>query len=327
MSFNIRIKSNPQLVLKNDGDDSLLETLRKAGIEVPTSCENGVCATCKGKIYQGEVSYPHTQPSGLMPDEEANHEALFCCAHPRSDCLIDHPELLLPGEYPARFFKLVLIQTRPINPHVTAYKFKTESPVPFKFLAGQYIELILKNHRYPLSIVTSPEDYLKTLELEIHIVQSDLTQENKLKTALENPEKIMLYGPKGRAYLRKNLPGDLVFLAGGSGITPMLSIIPEALKNFKNSNSTQQVYLYWGARSPELLYAVDLIKTWQKEFQNFHFVPVLNTPVHTVLLGHFEKFSQPSIFMAGPPAMVQAAQTGLLAKNLPNENIFGDGLF
>lgn len=324
MSFTIRIKSNPELILNNDGTDSLLDTLRRAGIEVPTSCENGVCATCKGKIYQGQVNYPHTQPSGLMPDEEADHEALFCCAHPISDCVIDHPELLLPGEYPARFFKASIHEIKSINPYVTAYQFKIDSPIAFKFKAGQYLELMIKNQRYPVSIVTNPEQYLQTGLLEVHVVQSDLSLENKLKIALTNPEKIMIHGPKGRAYWRDNLPGDVVFLAGGSGITPMLSMLPEALKK---TDSKHSVYLYWGVRQSELLYLKESLTQYTKENSYFHFIPVINGLVHEKLLSDFGSFHQPSVYIAGPPPMVQATQTALISKGLPSERLFGDGLF
>jgi len=336
MSFKISLKNNPTSPLDNNGQESLLDTLRRAGIEVPTSCENGVCATCKGKILKGSVSYPDIEPSGLMPDEEAQGEALFCCAHPQSDCLIDHPELLLPGESPARFFRINLNKIWEITPYVMGIELNIEGTVPFKFLPGQYLELIIGSHRYPFSITNTYQPQNNCLTL--HRIHQDPSTENKFISDIKSAERLMIYGPKGRAYLRKDWPGDFIFIAGGGGITPMISMIPEILEHLASQKSNQAIYLYWGVKNIDLLYEKKLFENLSNQYANFHFIPVLSEPdlnpenniqqgfVHECFLKDFLKFNNPIIYTAGPPLMVQKIKEGLLNLNFPMERLLGDGV-
>ncbi len=331
--FKISLKNNPAQPLENSGHESLLDTLRRAGIEVPTSCENGVCATCKGKIVQGTVSYPEIEPSGLMPDEEAQGEALFCCAYPQSDCLIDHPDLLLPGESPARFFKVKLNKSWEITPQVMGLELSIDGPASFKFLAGQYLELIIGSKRYPFSITNTPApDQNPNPLLTLHIIHSDPSTENLLIKDIQAAEKLMVYGPKGRAHLRQNHQGDLVFIAGGGGITPMLSMIPEALKN---NSATQAIYLYWGVRNLNLLYQKDYFENLKLTYPHFHFIPVNSDSsdsskttglVHEQFLKDFKKFNNPLIYTAGPPLMIQKIKDALEKLHFPQEKLLGDGV-
>ncbi len=334
MSFKISLKNNPASPLENNGHESLLDTLRRAGIEVPTSCENGVCATCKGRILAGSVNYPDIEPSGLMPDEEAQGEALFCCAYPKTDCLVDHPELLLPGESPARFFKVNVNKIWEITSQVMGIELNIDSPVSFKFLPGQYLELIIGSHRYPFSMTNQLNDKNNPNQhlLTIHKIHQDSNLENKLLSELKSAERLMIYGPKGRAYLRKDWPGDFIFIAGGGGITPMLSMIPTLLDAPKDSRN---IYLYWGAKNSELLYEKKLFEDLASEHANFYFIPVCSeTPeiniqygfVHEVFLKDFSKFNNPLIYTAGPPLMVQKIKEGLVDLNFSMERLLGDGV-
>ncbi|MDE0254527.1 MAG: 2Fe-2S iron-sulfur cluster binding domain-containing protein, partial [Rhodospirillaceae bacterium] len=47
----------------------ILEALRGAGIAVPSSCESGVCGTCKTRLIAGEADH---RDKVLMPEERAD---------------------------------------------------------------------------------------------------------------------------------------------------------------------------------------------------------------------------------------------------------------
>jgi ferredoxin len=42
--------------LKYNPGDTLLQTMRRAGLPAPSVCEQGVCGTCMARRLQGEVS-------------------------------------------------------------------------------------------------------------------------------------------------------------------------------------------------------------------------------------------------------------------------------
>lgn len=57
-------------------DKSVLQVLGEAGIDVPRSCEIGVCASCEVPVVQGEVDH---RDSILSPQERAEGRTMFCC--------------------------------------------------------------------------------------------------------------------------------------------------------------------------------------------------------------------------------------------------------
>ncbi len=63
---------------------SIVEVLREAGIEIATSCEAGLCATCKTGYLQGEVEH---QDCILGPDEQRTHFTP-CVSRSRGDLLV-----------------------------------------------------------------------------------------------------------------------------------------------------------------------------------------------------------------------------------------------
>jgi ferredoxin len=68
-------------------DQQILWAAADAGIELPTSCNSGVCTTCAAKIITGEVD--QTEGMGVSPELSAEGYVLLCVAYPRSDLKIE----------------------------------------------------------------------------------------------------------------------------------------------------------------------------------------------------------------------------------------------
>jgi len=67
-------------------DKTILAVLREAGIDVPSSCESGVCATCLIDVLQGEVE--HRDLVQTTEEKAANRKIAVCCSRARSRLLI-----------------------------------------------------------------------------------------------------------------------------------------------------------------------------------------------------------------------------------------------
>jgi vanillate O-demethylase ferredoxin subunit len=67
-------------------DVSVVEALRKEGIDILTSCEQGVCGTCITRVLEGEVDHRDM----YLTDEEkaANEQFMPCCSRARSKLLV-----------------------------------------------------------------------------------------------------------------------------------------------------------------------------------------------------------------------------------------------
>lgn len=73
------------------GDQSLLDSLEQGGVNWPSSCRNGTCRTCIGKLVSGQVRYEIEWP-GLSAEEKNEGYVLPCCAYPDSDLVLQDPD-------------------------------------------------------------------------------------------------------------------------------------------------------------------------------------------------------------------------------------------
>jgi vanillate monooxygenase ferredoxin subunit len=84
-SFEVKLASSGRLVLVAK-DQTIIEALAEAGIEVPTSCEQGVCGTCLTRVLGGE---PDHRDMYLSPQEQArNDQCLPCCSRSKTPVLV-----------------------------------------------------------------------------------------------------------------------------------------------------------------------------------------------------------------------------------------------
>ncbi len=82
-TFRVRLARSGLEFLVAEGR-SIASVLQEAGVDLPTSCEEGVCGTCRTTYLEGEPEHndfvltPREQESELMP----------CCAGSRSELLV-----------------------------------------------------------------------------------------------------------------------------------------------------------------------------------------------------------------------------------------------
>lgn len=85
-SFDVQINSTGQ-VIQVSADQTIIESLRSAGVECETSCEAGICSTCQTHFISGEVDHQDF----ILSDEEKQDQILICCsrAKPGSTLVLD----------------------------------------------------------------------------------------------------------------------------------------------------------------------------------------------------------------------------------------------
>ncbi|MCW1920302.1 hybrid-cluster NAD(P)-dependent oxidoreductase [Rhodobacter sp. KR11] len=67
-------------VMASDGTETVLALAKKAGLNIPSSCNFGLCGTCKVQKTAGEVTMVHN--GGISDDEIAAGQILACCSRP-----------------------------------------------------------------------------------------------------------------------------------------------------------------------------------------------------------------------------------------------------
>jgi ferredoxin len=68
-------------------DETVLNVALKQGIDLPNSCNAGVCTTCAAQVLEGTVD--QTDGMGVSPDLQRQGFVLLCVAYPRSDLKVE----------------------------------------------------------------------------------------------------------------------------------------------------------------------------------------------------------------------------------------------
>ncbi|HEV2219651.1 MAG TPA: CDP-6-deoxy-delta-3,4-glucoseen reductase [Casimicrobiaceae bacterium] len=315
-----------------DADETVLQAAMRADLMIPYGCRNGACGTCKGTILDGEVDYGPHQASTLTDDEKRRGLALFCCARPRTDLVIEVREVRRAGDIQIKRLPCRIESIDKVAPDVAIVRLKLPTSERLQYLAGQYVDFLLKDgHRRSFSLATPPHaDEL--LELHIRHTPGGFFTD-PLFTTYKGREILRFEGPLGAFYLRENSDKPVIFVAGGTGFAPIKATIEHMLHH----RIPREVVLYWGARAKRDLYLADLPGKWQTENSNFTFIPVLSDPapddawpgrtglVHQAVMDDFKDLSGYQVYACGAPPMIDAARRDFTAlRKLPPAEFFAD---
>lgn len=179
--------------------------------------------------------------------------------------------LPVPKEYQVK-----LAEVKELYPAVKLFVF--DFGKKFDFIPGQFVMFELKdekgnNVRRSYSISSSPGK--KNIELVMNIVPGGkMTQAlDKLKVG----EKIKLIGPYGKfGNNAESLSKNITFIAAGTGVTPIRSIINHLVKNKFKHNLT----LLYGFRHEYNFLFKEEFEDLAEENKNFHLLPTVSQPVN-----------------------------------------------
>ena len=339
MSFQITIQPSGHTCVAEDGD-TILRAALDAGLTLPYGCRNGACGSCKGKLLSGDIDYGYAQESALTAEDKAAGLALFCCATPRSDVSIECRELSSIHDIPVRIMPCRVQQLERLAPDVMTLSLKLPVNERLQFLAGQYIEIILKDgKRRAFSLANAPHDDT-LLQLHIRLIHGGHFTE-QVFNVMKQRDILRFEGPHGSFFLREESAKPIILLAGGTGFAPIKSIVEHALHNL----IARPMKLYWGARNRAGLYLPELPQRWAAEqlhashashAPHIQYQPVLSEPgaadawtgrrglVHQAVLEDHADLSGYQVYACGAPAMIDAARRDFSARGLPAEEFFAD---
>ena len=212
--------------------------------------------------------------------------------------------------------------------------FHFTKPADFQFRAGQSIDLTLLNppetdgegDSRAFTIASSPFDN----DLMIATRMRDTAFKRVLRKASPGLQ-VRIDGPGGSFVLHRKSEKPAVFLAGGIGITPFLSIIRQA----GHDQSPHHLYLFYSNRRPEDAAFLDLLSEATKENPNFHLIATMTQMDKShrewksetgyinkdILTKHLPSLQGPIYYLAGPPAMVAAMRRTLIEAGVDEDDI------
>ncbi len=331
MSHRVRIQSSEHVFDVQD-DETVLAAALRAGFVLPYGCRTGACGSCKGKLGEGTIDYGLHQPETLTEEEKTQGFALFCAARPLCDLVIEAREVRLAGDIQVRKLPCRVHKIDKVAPDVAVLQLKLPANEHLHFLAGQYLDFILKDGRRRSFSMATPPHFDEYLELHVRHIPGGMFTDH-LFNEMKERAILRMEAPLGTFFLREDSDKPIVFLAGGTGFAPIKAMIEHALYR----KLDRRMLLYWGARARRDLYLAEVPTRWQAEHPHFSFVPVLSEPtpddqwsgrtglVHQAVLDDFPDLSDWEVYACGAPIMCEVAHKAFVSqRGLPEDEFYSD---
>ena len=329
MPRQITIRPSGHALIAQDGE-TVLEAALREGFMLPYGCRNGACGSCKGKILEGSVDHGKSLDSVLPVAERALGAALFCQALPQSDLVIECREIGAVKDIPVKMLPCRVQTLELVAADVMRIRLKLPAAERLQFLAGQYIDILLKDGtRRSLSMANPPHD---DGLLELHLRNYGGPFSTHVFTRMKEKDILRFEGPYGSFYLREDSTKPVVLVAGGTGFAPIKAIIEHAI----HKKLSRPMILYRGARRTADLYLDELPQSWQRE-HDIRYVPVLSDVAtgetwdgrrglaHQAVMEDLPDLSGHEVYACGAPAMIEAARRDFCVRcGLPESAFHAD---
>lgn len=218
--------------------------------------------------------------------------------------------------------------------------FHFSRPPGFAFKPGQAIDLILPalegsnpdGAKHAFSLVNAPGEPGLTIATRM--------RGSAFKRALEQMkpgDKAKVDGPFGSLTLHKDAARDALFVAGGIGITPFMSIVRHAASG---GDARHRVLVYSNHRPEDAAFLGEL-DAHAKAGTGFRVVPTM-TAMHRsashwagesrrldvpMVQAAMAGLARPIAYLAGPPGMVAAARETLISAGIDEDDIRAEEFF
>lgn len=305
---------------------TLLEALIAHEIPISYSCMSGRCGTCRCKVLEGEMVGPSAAEGRLAL---SGRYVLACQTYVQSEGMVEIPEADEVICHPTKTLKAVVSAYEPLAPDVRCLRLKLDKT--FDYSPGQFVHLSFwaKDGTRPYSMAGITSDG----ELEFHIrIVADGRVTSKLDDTLKIGSTIKLNGPLGASYLRQKNTSPMLCIATGTGLAPILSIIRGALE----SDMPNKIHLLFGARTDQELYGLERLADLAAQYKNFHYrictqhstrKGYFQGMVTEAITQHFPELHGWRVYLAGAPAMVEAASLACTKRGANMEHIYADAFY
>lgn len=318
------IKTLDGRIFSQELDQSILSAAESNNIFFPYSCRTGRCSSCKCKLISGETSLV-TDELGLSKEEKEEGWILSCVRNATTDITIDiedlgDVEIPKSNTHPCKISKI-----NNLTYDVLQVFLRFPPNINFKFIPGQYVDIIGPNRlKRSYSIANNFQNNL--IELHIKKVSNGAFSDYWFNRAKVD-DLLRIYGPRGTFFVRDKLENKIIFLATGTGIAPILSMIGGSKIDLFDPK--KDISIFWGVRTNEDLYMHKL-----QQLDKFNFVPVLSKPcsnwkgikgyVQDALLSNEHNLDDAVVYACGSDAMIKSAEKLLIENGLKSNNFYSD---
>jgi methane monooxygenase component C len=307
----------------------------KQDVILLASCREGGCATCKAECADGEYELVNCSVQALPPDEEEDGFILLCRTFPRSDMTLTLPytyERISFGKVNKDWAGEIRVCER-ISSNVARLVIRpldadAGEPAKIAYAAGQFLDIEIPGtdvwRSYSMASISENND----LEFLIRILPDGRFSRFLLEGAKPGL-RVRLRGPSGAFGIRENGFRPRLFVAGGTGLSPALSMI----RYMRAERHPQETKLFFGVTHEHEVFYVDALREIEAAMPNLEVhVAVVNAEASSghakgtvvdLLSRHLESATRsPDIYLCGPPGMIDATFAAARKYGVPADHVF-----
>src|SRR6516225_4175544 len=293
-----------------DENQTILRAAAEQGIMLMHGCKEGQCASCKSFILEGD---------------DIEHDRYSTFALPNYD------EDMIRSGLPIQQAVAEVVSKDHVTHDMRHLVLRLVEPGEVKFFPGQYMDLTVPGTDQVRSFSmanTSSKDGL--LEFVIKVYPDGLFS-HFLDERVQPGDRLELTGPFGVFTLREG-DADLVFIGGGAGMAPILSL----LRSMAERGITRKATYYYGARGSRDLCFEEELRALETTLPGFRYIPALAEPapgddwagetgmITDVVRRHADGLAGVHAYVCGPPPMVEAALPLLATLGVAEKRIYYD---
>lgn len=316
------------------GGSSLLSTLIDEKIFIPSACGGkGTCGYCKVKVLEGGGPVLPTEIPFLTEEELNNHVRLSCQCKVKDKIKIEIPEELFNvKEY---FAEVEVLED--MTSVIKRVRVRLPEGEEIKFKPGQFIQLKAPLYEgndeevYRAYSIASAAGDKNNIELFIGYVPGGKCT-TYVHKHLKVGDTVQINGPYGDFYFDDESNREVILVAAGTGIAPILSI----LKHMREKNINRKARFYFGAKTPDDLFLLDYFKELEEELYDFKFIPTLSRVteehnwtgetgrVNNAIDKYLTDSENKEAYLCGNEKMIATMVEALMNKGIPEELIYFD---
>ncbi|MBV9003326.1 MAG: 2Fe-2S iron-sulfur cluster binding domain-containing protein [Solirubrobacterales bacterium] len=317
-------------------DQNILRAAAEQGIMLMHGCKEGQCASCKSFILDGEDIEHDRYSTFALPDYELEEGyTLLCRAHAYEDLTIEllhYDEDMIRSGLPIQQGVAEVVSKDPVTHDMRHLVLRLIEPDWIKFFPGQYMDIAIPGtdavRSFSMANTTSRDTGLLEFVIKVY---PDGQFSRFLAQKLAQGDRLEITGPFGVFTLREG-DNDLVFVGGGAGMAPILSLLRSMAERGLNRKAT----FFYGARTKKDLCFKAELRSLEQKLPDFTYVPALSEPgdddgwdgetglITDVVKRLASDLSGAHAYVCGPPPMVEAAIPLLATLGVEEKRIYYD---
>lgn len=295
-------------IIDCEADEKVSDAAFRQKINVPMDCRDGVCGTCKCKAERGEFELGFYLEDAMTEEEAAAGMVLTCQMTPKSDCVIAIPASSLACKTGAQTVQATVAGVKALSD--TSYRLRVKLAAGLGFLPGQYVNVQVPGTTQTRAYSFSSHPQADEASFLIRNIPGGLMSGYLARA--QAGDAVALTGPMGAFYLRP-ITRPQVFLAGGTGLAPFLSM----LELIATQGTDQPIRLIYAVTKLADLVEMDRLHALAALIPSLNLTtivadPEADHPLKGYATNHLTAADlwdgAADVYLCGPPPMVEAVR-------------------